>query len=103
MSAICESASVSKDVIKSRAHSRQRAIDTDDRDPRAREGAQWLSSVPIGFADFQSDARLARAKRLALLSLVEAFIAINWVTTQHAASVLHDASGWGTRCFICRD
>ncbi len=34
------------------------------------------------------EARLGRVKRIALLSLASAFIAINWVTTQHAASVL---------------
>ena len=62
---------VSKDVIKSRSL-RQRTIDSDmDRVREREEGAQWLNSVPIGFPDFQSDARLARAKRLAMLSLAE--------------------------------
>jgi hypothetical protein len=47
---------------------------------------------PYRLPGLSVDARLARAKRLALLSLVGAFLAINWVTTQHAASVLRDAS-----------
>ena len=43
-----------------------------------------------------SDARLMRVKQLAMLSLASALIAINWVTTQHAATVLGDAPwlGW---------
>jgi len=45
------------------------------------------------------DARLARAKRLALVSLVGAFLAINWVTTQNAARVLGDASWLGNPLF----
>ena len=45
------------------------------------------------------DARLGRVKRLALLSLASAFIAINWVTTQHAASVLSYASWLGRPLF----
>ena len=48
------------------------------------------------------DARLARAKRIALLSLAGAFFAINWVTTQHAASVLRHASWLGHPLFHMR-
>ena len=40
---------------------------------------------PYRVPGFSADARLSHAKRLALLSLAGAFIAINWVTTQHAA------------------
>ena len=57
---------------------------------------------PYRVPGFSADARLARAKRLALLSLVGAFIAINWVTTQHAASVLRDASWLGHPLFHLR-
>jgi hypothetical protein len=35
--------------------------------------------------------QLGQVKRLALLSLACTFIAINWITTQHAAEVLHHA------------
>src|SRR5260370_28424484 len=45
------------------------------------------------------EARLRRVKRIALLSLASAFIAINWVTTQHAASVLSYASWLGHPLF----
>ncbi len=45
------------------------------------------------------EARLGRVKRIALLSLASAFIAINWVTTQHAASVLSYASWLGRPLF----
>ena len=45
------------------------------------------------------DARLGRVKRLTLLSLVSSFIAINWVTTQHAASVLRYAPWLGRPLF----
>jgi type IV secretion system protein VirD4 len=48
---------------------------------------------PYRFPGSAFDARLARVKRLAVLSLVAAFLAINQVTTQHAASVLGYA-GW---------
>ena len=54
---------------------------------------------PYRLPGFSVDARLARAKRLALLSLVGAFLAINWVTTQHAARVLRDASWLGHPLF----
>jgi type IV secretion system protein VirD4 len=54
---------------------------------------------PYRLPGFSVDARLARAKRLALLSLVGAFLAINWVTTQHAAIVLNDASWLGRPLF----
>ncbi|MGA9724048.1 MAG: type IV secretory system conjugative DNA transfer family protein [Candidatus Binatus sp.] len=54
---------------------------------------------PYRLPGFSVDARLARAKRLALLSLVGAFLAINWVTTQHAARVLSDASWLGHPLF----
>ena len=57
---------------------------------------------PYRVPGFSADARLARAKRLAVLSLVGAFIAINWVTTQHAASVLRDASWLGQPLFHLR-
>jgi hypothetical protein len=54
---------------------------------------------PYRVTGFSTDARLARAKRLALLSLAGAFLAINWLTTQHAASVLSDASWLGRPLF----
>jgi len=54
---------------------------------------------PYRLPGFSVDARLACAKRLALLSLVGAFLAINWVTTQHAARVLSDASWLGHPLF----
>jgi type IV secretion system protein VirD4 len=54
---------------------------------------------PYRVPGFSTDARLARAKRLALLSLVGAFVAINWVTTQHVASMLSDASWLGHPLF----
>jgi len=54
---------------------------------------------PYRLPGFSVDARLARAKRLALLSMVGAFVAINWVTTQHAARVLSDASWLGHPLF----
>jgi type IV secretion system protein VirD4 len=54
---------------------------------------------PYRVPGFSTDARLARAKRLALLSLVGAFVAINWVTTQHVAGVLNDASWLGHPLF----
>ncbi len=57
---------------------------------------------PYRVAGFSADARLARAKRLGVLSLAGAFIAINWVTTQHAASVLRDASWLGRPLFHLR-
>jgi hypothetical protein len=50
---------------------------------------------PYRLPGFSVDARLARAKRVALLSLLGAFLAINWATTQHAARVLSDASWLG--------
>jgi len=46
-----------------------------------------------------SDARLGRVKRLALISLAGAFVTINWVTTQHAATVLGHASWLGQPLF----
>ena len=57
---------------------------------------------PYRVPGFSADARLARAKRLAVLSLAAAFIAINWVTTQHAANVLRDASWLGRPLFHLR-
>jgi len=54
---------------------------------------------PYRVPGFSAGARLARAKRLAVLSLAAAFIAINWVTTQHAASVLRRASWLGRPLF----
>lgn len=44
-------------------------------------------------------ARLMRVKCLAMLSLAAAFIAVNWVTTQHAATVLRDAPWLGEPLF----
>ena len=61
--------------------------------PRTTEAESWLNNVPIAFPGSAFDARLARVKRLAILSLVAAFLAINQVTTQHAARVLGYA-GW---------
>ncbi len=46
-----------------------------------------------------TDARLTRVKCVALLSLAGAFVAINSVTTQHAAKVLHDAPWLGRPLF----
>ena len=57
---------------------------------------------PYRIPGFSADARLARAKRRAVLSLVGAFIAINSVTTQHAASVLRHASWLGRPLFHLR-
>ena len=57
---------------------------------------------PYRIPGFSADARLVRAKRRAVLSLVGAFIAINWVTTQHAASVLRHASWLGQPLFHLR-
>src|ERR1700693_3280666 len=57
---------------------------------------------PYRILGFSADARLARAKRRAVLSLVGAFIAINWVTTQYAASVPRDASWLGQPLFHLR-
>jgi len=54
---------------------------------------------PYRVAGSASNASLGRVKSLALISLAGAFIAINWVTTQHAASVLHDASWLGQPVF----
>ena len=54
---------------------------------------------PYRLPGLSVDARLARAKRLAVLSMVGAFLAINWVTTQHAAIVLNDASWLGRPLF----
>ena len=54
---------------------------------------------PYRLPGFSIDARLSRAKRLALLSLVGAFLAINWVTTQHAANVLRHAWWLGNALF----
>jgi type IV secretion system protein VirD4 len=42
------------------------------------------------------EARLARAKRISVLSFLAAFVAINQVTTQHAANVLGDAAWLGS-------
>jgi type IV secretion system protein VirD4 len=46
-----------------------------------------------------ASARLLRVKCLAMLSLAGAFIAVNWVTTQHAAGVLGDAPWLGEPLF----
>ncbi|HKV53713.1 MAG TPA: type IV secretory system conjugative DNA transfer family protein [Candidatus Binataceae bacterium] len=54
---------------------------------------------PYRIPGFSADARLARVKRRAVLSLVGAFIAINSVTTQHAASLLRRASWLGQPLF----
>jgi type IV secretion system protein VirD4 len=57
---------------------------------------------PYRAPGFSADARLGRAKRLAVLSLAGAFIAINWVTTRHAANVLRHASWLGQPLFHLR-
>jgi type IV secretion system protein VirD4 len=54
---------------------------------------------PYRFPGFSVDLRLARTKRLAGFSLIGAFIAINWVTTQHAANVLRHAPWLGHPLF----
>ncbi len=75
--------------------------------------AEWIEFVnrgaiamaeqrPYRVRGFSTDARLARAKRLAMVSLAGAFLAINWVTTQHAASVLHEAPWLGYPAFHLR-
>jgi type IV secretion system protein VirD4 len=75
--------------------------------------ADWIEFVTLGVitmaeqrpyrvSGFSTDARLARSKRLAILSLAGAFLAINWVTTQHAASVLHEAPWLGHPVFHLR-
>jgi type IV secretion system protein VirD4 len=46
-----------------------------------------------------AEARLGQVKCLAVLSFGCALIAINWVTTQHAATVLHDAPWLGAPLF----
>jgi type IV secretion system protein VirD4 len=50
---------------------------------------------PYRMAGASGDARLGRIKRLALLSLAGAFIAVNQVTTQHAGKVLRYAAWLG--------
>ncbi len=45
------------------------------------------------------EARLGQVKCLAVLSFGCAFIAINWVTTQHAATILQDAPWLGAPLF----
>jgi type IV secretion system protein VirD4 len=57
---------------------------------------------PYRIPGFSADVRLARAKRRTVLSLVGAFLAINSVTTQHAASVLRHASWLGQPLFHLR-
>ena len=57
---------------------------------------------PYRFPGSTYDARLARVKRLALLSLAAAFVAINQVTTQHAAGVLGYTSWLGRPIFYLR-
>ena len=51
---------------------------------------------PYRLPGIAADARLGRTKRMAVLSLAAAFIAINQVTTQHAASLLADAPWLGS-------
>jgi type IV secretion system protein VirD4 len=57
---------------------------------------------PYRFPGSAYEARLVRVKRLALLSLAAALIAINQVTTQHAARVLGYASWLGRPIFYLR-
>jgi type IV secretion system protein VirD4 len=46
---------------------------------------------PYRIPGSSADARLGRVKRIAVVAMAAAFAAVNEVTTQHAASVLHDA------------
>jgi type IV secretion system protein VirD4 len=55
---------------------------------------------PYRVSGFSVDARLAHAKRVAVFSLGGGFLAINWVTTQHAASVLRHAPWLGRPLFL---
>jgi len=50
---------------------------------------------PYRIPGASTDERLTRAKRIALQALAAAFLAINQVTTQHAARVLHYATWLG--------
>ena len=54
---------------------------------------------PYRVSGCSADARLEHVKRLAVLSLGGAFLAINWVTTQHAASALRYAPWLGHPLF----
>ncbi len=51
---------------------------------------------PYRLPGIAADERLGRTKRMAVLSLAAAFIAINQVTTQHAARLLADAPWLGS-------
>jgi type IV secretion system protein VirD4 len=62
-------------------------------------GTAMAEQRPYRVRGFSNDARLSRAKGLARLSLAAAFTAINWVTTQHAARILRDASWLGHPIF----
>jgi type IV secretion system protein VirD4 len=54
---------------------------------------------PYRISGSAAQPQLGRVKRLELLSLAGAFIAINWVTTQHAGRVLSYASWLGQPLF----
>src|SRR5713226_3850486 len=63
---------------------------------------RWIAmgeNRPYRVRGSATDARLMRVKGIAILSLALAFIAINWVTTQHAATVLRDAPWLGPPLF----
>jgi len=54
---------------------------------------------PYRISGSSADERLTRAKQIALLALAASFLAINQVTTQHAARVLHHAVWLGLPLF----
>src|SRR6516165_10814377 len=62
-------------------------------------GSEMAEQRPYRVSGCSADARLEHVKRLAVLSLGGAFMAINWVTTQHAASALRYAPWLGHPLF----
>src|SRR5580700_123241 len=62
-------------------------------------GAAMAEQRPYRISGSAAQPQLGRVKRLELLSLAGAFIAINWVTTQHAGRVLSYASWLGQPLF----
>jgi type IV secretion system protein VirD4 len=54
---------------------------------------------PYRVTGLAAAAQLGRVKQRALIAFGCALVAINWVTTQHAAGVLHDAAWLGTPLF----
>ena len=50
---------------------------------------------PYRVPGFSANRRLLQAKLLVLLALAAAFVAINWVTTQHAARAAWSCAGAG--------